>query len=738
MSEPIDEDDEIDEAFAAYLRSCDAGEMESRDDFLSQFPNLAGELQDLMDTADGMERFTSGTYTVDQNPNPQPGADTVSQYVGNADESGGDPAATLPEANRAKGDPGPTLPYRLGDEYELLEVIGRGGMGVVYLAKQYLLDRTVAVKMIRGGMLADETDVRRFYTEAQAAARLNHPGIVRVHQFGKHEHHHFFSMEYVRGTDLQKKINADEIPVADAARYVRDVARAIGHAHRNGVLHRDLKPANVLIDENDQIHVTDFGLAKHLESDSSVTGSGAAVGTPNYMAPEQADGHSDRASKQSDVYSLGAILFASITGRPPIIGDTIVETLLNVVHEKAPKMRTLRSDVPSDLETIVAKCLEKKPGKRYESADELAEDLDAFMEDRPISARPRSAALKSWDWFQAVPIIAALTGRKIVRSSAQHRRFQAAMLLLMMLLPIVIVASIGVMRHRRNVMPAEIRLAGGVQRGVYNEFSDRLAGRLRKSHAVQTGVEMTGGSFDNRTRLINGTVHLAPMQASAISGEELCVVAPLFYEAAHILTRHDANVESIDDLAGHRIAVGPDGSGSIATAQMLLDSLNLSQEQTPRIIMPWPDLLLDDSPDVAIMCVGLGSSFVAELITEHNWKILPVPKTVAIALQHPNLRALTIRADDYHEAPIPKQGIPTVGMTAFLAARMDAPSQLVDATLEAIYAEPEIFVGLIPRERAAEWQNLVFHRTARSFFSKNDSADANPAVGTDDGLSGEQ
>jgi len=253
--------DPVDEAFAAYLRSCDAGEVGSREDFLAQFPEIAEELRELMDAADIIDQMTSSQLGSDESafepddalgqaePVAVPGADTIIGQGFPHDDPEADPAATLPMANRPKGDSGPTLPYDLGD-YLLLEVLGRGGMGVVYLAKQSELDRHVAVKMIRSGILADEGEVKRFYTEAQAVARLQHRGIVGVHQFGRRAGHHFFSMEYVRGTDLQRK-----------ARYVRDIALAIQHAHEKGVLHRDLKPANVLVDLRDQVRVTDFGLA---------------------------------------------------------------------------------------------------------------------------------------------------------------------------------------------------------------------------------------------------------------------------------------------------------------------------------------------------------------------------------------------------------------------------------------------------------------------------------------------
>ena len=709
-------DDRVDEAFAAYLRSCDEGEVGSREEFLAQFPDIADDLKELMEAADMITTVSmAGQATEMGIPKAATGADTIGANVPDANDSGVDPAATLPMANRAKGDPGPTLPFDLGD-YQLQEVIGRGGMGVVYLAKQNHLDRMVAVKMIRSGMLADDDEVRRFYTEAQAAARLHHPGIVSVYQFGHRAGHHFFSMEYVKGHDLQKRISSEILDPKVAARYVRDVAKAIGHAHKNDVLHRDLKPANVLIDLDDRVHVTDFGLAKHLDGDSSVTRSGAAVGTPHYMAPEQAGGHSDRASKQSDVYSLGAILFACVAGRPPLVGDTVVQTLMQVVHNPAPLLRSVRADTPRDLETIVAKCLEKNPQKRYASADELADELDAFIDGRPIAARPRSRAMKTWHWIEGVPIVGALMGRNVVETSASHRRFQAGMLLLMLTTPLAIVGSYRLWHYNDNTIPENVRIGGGLDGGVYNEFSKRLADRVRSTHSVKTSIVPSGGSFDNREKLINGEVDLAPMQASAISGNDLCVVAPMFFEAVHVLAQSKTSITKVEELRDHQVAVGPPGCGSRRTAELLLDSLELNEKITLREVQGWSDLDNEDAPDAAVICIGPGSTLVTELVNSGRWRLVPIATSVNIALQHPTLRPMNIMPDEYPGTDIPDAGIPTVGTTAYLAARQDTPGDLVQAALDGLYAQPMIYPRLIPRSRTAEWQALVFHRVARDFF----------------------
>ncbi len=708
----------LDEAFAAYLRGCDEGSLDCREAFLAQYPELSSQLKELMEAADMIGQWTSGGTSLHAtSPKMLAGAETVALRTPDPDESGDGMAVTLPMSHRAEGDTGPTLPFDLGD-YLLLEVIGRGGMGVVYLAKQKELDRLVAVKMIRSGMLAGEAEVRRFYTEAQAAARLDHPGIVSVHQFGQRAGHHFFSMEFVRGTDLQRKINNETLAVGEAARYVRDVARAIHHAHEKGVLHRDLKPANVLIDESDKVLVTDFGLAKHVDKDGGITGSHDAIGTPHYMAPEQAGGQSDQADVQCDVYALGAILFAALTGRPPIVRDTVMQTLVSVVHDPAPAVRSIRKDVPIDLQTVVAKCLEKQPGNRYASAEALADELDAFLESRPIQARPRSAVVRAWQWFEGVPMVGALTGRRVLHSSIHHRRFQAALLLLMLTTPIVAVGLATWWNQHKDQMPNSIRVAGGLEGGVYNDLSSKLATRVSQRHGIRAEVVASNGSLDNRARLLSYQIDVAPMQATAMSGDHVCVIAPLFYEILYVLAKKDSAIESIGELAGHAVAVGPEGSGSRATAEMVFDSLGLDETAVRRQVIAWDDLFEDSSLDAAMICIGRGSPLVTRLLERGEWRLVPLTEGIEISLQHPTLRPMSIEPTDHPKIDLPGNGIPTVGTTAFLAARDDTPADLVTAMLEALYQEPAPCIGLIPRRRAAEWQGLAFHPAARVFFSQ--------------------
>lgn len=290
--------------------------------------------------------------------------------------------------------------------YELLEEIGRGGMGVVYKARQRSLKRTVAIKLLVSGAYSSESLLRRFQIEAESAASLQHPGIVGIFEFGENDNQPFYTMEFVEGRNLSDVSGGRPMAPARAATYARAISEAVQYAHTRGILHRDLKPSNVLIDLNDRPRITDFGLAKQLHGQSDVSVAGQMLGSPNYAPPEQAAGK--EVSEMSDVYSLGALLYSLVTGRPPFLASTIQETL-RLVHETDPiSPRALNPDVPQDLDTICLKCLEKDPARRYHSAQALADELNRFLKGEPILARPVSKAEQGWRWCRRHPAIASL------------------------------------------------------------------------------------------------------------------------------------------------------------------------------------------------------------------------------------------------------------------------------------------------------------------------------------------
>ncbi len=310
--------------------------------------------------------------------------------------------------------------------YEILGELGRGGMGVVYKARHLQLGRTVALKMILAGGHAGAADLARFQTEAEAVARLQHPGIVQIHETGLHQGLPYFSLEFVEGGSLDRKLNGTPLPPKPAARLTVLLAQAMRAAHENGILHRDLKPANVFLkptkgkdgvpieDRNGSMarylpKIGDFGLAKKLDDEAQgQTQSGSVMGTPAYMAPEQAAGKSKELTPAADIYALGAILYELQTGRPPFRGATPLDTIMQVVADEPVRPSQLNPKTPSDLETICLKCLRKDPKKRYSSAQALAKDLERFLAGEPIRARAVGRIERTWRWCRRNPAVAGL------------------------------------------------------------------------------------------------------------------------------------------------------------------------------------------------------------------------------------------------------------------------------------------------------------------------------------------
>ncbi len=321
------------------------------------------------------------------------------------------PSAPASEARTlAPGDDGPSVPAVVRVQvpgYELLSVLGQGGMGVVYKARQVELGRVVALKMILHAEHAGTAQRERFLVEAQAVARLQHPNIVQIYEIGEHDGLPYFSLEYCGGGCLADWLDGTPWPAPRAAQLVETLARAMHTAHQAQVVHRDLKPANVLLTEEGEPKITDFGLAKKLDEQVR-TQTGAILGTPSYMAPEQAGGKSQEIGPAADVYALGAILYELLTGRPPFVAATPLDTVLQVVSEEPVLVRQLQPRTPRDLETICLKCLQKQPGARYASALRLAEDLRRFQAGEPIEARAVGKLERGWRWCRRNPAVASL------------------------------------------------------------------------------------------------------------------------------------------------------------------------------------------------------------------------------------------------------------------------------------------------------------------------------------------
>ncbi len=402
----------LDAVLAEYLERIDAGEAVDRERFLAEHADLADELRAYWAASDSLGAMAGAT-----------GGARVSTPVGPPDAVP-DPAAL---ARRSVGD------------YELLAELGRGGMGVVWRARQKSVRRLVALKMIRAGRFASSAEVQRFRAEAEAIANLDHPNVLPVYEVGEHDGQPYFTMKLVEGGSLAQALSTQHPALSqkEAARLVADVARAIHYAHQRGILHRDLKPANILLVCGGVVsgewsgsatthhspltthhspltthhpYVTDFGLARRVEGGDGLTSTGEIVGTPSYLAPEVAAGDKGSGTTAADVYGVGAILYELLTGQPPFKAGTPVATLLLVRDQEPARPRDLNPTVPRDLETICLKCLAKEPARRYSSAGAAADDLERWLRGEPIQARPVGLAERAFKWARRRPAAAALVG----------------------------------------------------------------------------------------------------------------------------------------------------------------------------------------------------------------------------------------------------------------------------------------------------------------------------------------
>jgi len=379
----------------------------------------------------------------------------------------------------------PGLKSRFFGDYEIRGEIARGGMGVVYRARQLGLNRLVALKMVQSHHLLSDEARLRFRMEIEAVAQLHHPHIVSLYESGEEDGAHYFTMRLVEGGDLAAWLERDR-PLRQIIQLLVKVCRAVHYAHQRGVLHRDLKPSNILVDEQGEPHVADFGLAKSLDQESGFTFTSSVLGSPNYMAPEQASGKVRQLTTAVDVYGLGAILYHILAARPPFQAGTPIETLRQVVDRDPAPPRAFKPDTDSDLETIALKCLRKAPGERYGTAEELAQDLERWLANEPILARPLGAFATVWRWSQRHPVATVL-----------------ATALALALAIMVVGTAFGIVRIRN----AEEKSASSLRESLLREASSlRLGGELghrERALGLLREAAVLGGSAEFRSRLRN-------------------------------------------------------------------------------------------------------------------------------------------------------------------------------------------------------------------------------------------
>lgn len=688
---------QLDELLADYLRRIDSGDFD-RQAFLAEHPELAADLAELIDAADLVDQFAGPLETeVDL------GA-TIALAV---------PVGAAQQQVDSLGD------------YDLLDQLGRGGMGVVYRAWQRSMDRHVAVKMILAGRLANEAEVQRFYDEARAAGSLRHRHIVAIYQVGEHNGRHFYSMDLIAGATLADRIADGPLPPEQAVKYLIPIAEATHFAHGRGVLHRDLKPSNVLIDVHDQPRITDFGLAKRLEQQPEIESDGSIVGTPSYMSPEQAAAREDLLGPATDVYSLGAVLYALLTGRPPFRGKNQVEVLLKVVHANPTDPRKLNPRVHRDLAAICIKCLHKDHDRRYANAQELADDLRRFQANEPVTAQPMSRWELASRWTLGIPLVAALVGRRAPAPSRSQWLTQFGIVAA----PIAIVVAWLAFTLATDIFDPWPRLVRtGLSGGKYDTVAQVVLNEVFAKLGWEVKFQNSEGSQANLDLLKDSPKGLAIVQQDVLAGmdDELRVVTPLHPEYVHVLVLPAESFKSLREVvqSSKRFAIGGEGSGSASTAQWLLTEalglLSLEEFDDQVKYVSAGELIHRDSEGsdigAVIRVAGAGDEIVKELI-EKGYTLISLPveeigRKVELGTWHKS----EIPEGSYESQP---PSIATFRTRSFLIAHEDAPGDRIKKLLEELYSEEQTNLRrtyeLLEKREAAR-STTGWHWAANDFF----------------------
>jgi len=736
--EPSERELRISQLLAEFLKQEDEGTALSRGEFLASNADVADDLKVLLEMADMIQEMAGPLSGDDfglgsvktKREDAILGADTPglpskskagSEALVDTDVDKNDSidfylsSGSIPPVGSTSSTP---EGFAFGD-YQLLEVIGQGGMGIVYRARQAGINREVAVKMIRSDRFHFDKDVARFYKEAQTAGSTQHPNVVTVFDIGDVSGRHYFSMQLVEGTDLAALNRESHLSSRRMAEILRDVANGVHAAHQHGVLHRDLKPANVLIrDADDQAIVTDFGLAKQIENELDLTRSGDTVGTPSYMSPEQARADETRMGPASDVYSIGAILYELMTGLPPFKSDSAASTVVEVLHREVIPPSDLSTNVNKYLEAICLKCLEKNPQARYESANELAEDFERMLDGRPVKAVPVGKVRKSVRWINNVPFIARLSGNHFPNVTQAHRVVNH----LLWVIPVLFFGLFLLWQIvRQSYVPDSISIGTGMSDQFYHQVGLELKNELASNYNQPTKIVTTSGSLENINLLNSGDVHIAIAQLEVLANDNsVAKLTPLYADKVHIVIRKDQGISTLKDLQGRVVSLGPLHSGMRITSERILTALNIDVAGMQQTFTPFQDMLTDPSIEAGVITTRTENQVLQRLLNDSRFEL--------IGLTTSQINQLT--QIGYHRDRISGEGLsqveaeltPTVATMAFLVTDANAGEALVSRMLNALFVEQSngsiaTRLNLLSR-KAASQHPIDFHPAALKFFAE--------------------